>query len=47
MFVDENGQASIELLFVTLVVIILIVSFTSIIANEQNQTSTGTSVKRG
>ncbi|MGO9387465.1 MAG: hypothetical protein ACLPWD_05375 [Methanobacterium sp.] len=42
MFVDENGQASVELLFITLVVIILIVSFTSIIGNEQNQTSTGT-----
>ena len=42
MFLDENGQASVELLFITLVVIILIVSFTSIIGNEQNQTSTGT-----
>ena len=43
MFLDENGQASVELLFITLVVIILIGSFTSIIANEQNQTSTGNS----
>jgi uncharacterized protein (UPF0333 family) len=41
MFLDENGQASVEFLFITLVVLILIGSFTSIIANEQNQTSTG------
>jgi uncharacterized protein (UPF0333 family) len=41
MFLDENGQASVEFLFITLIVLILIGSFTSIIANEQNQTSTG------
>jgi uncharacterized protein (UPF0333 family) len=41
MFLDEHGQASVEFLFVTIVVLILIGSFTSLIANEQNQTSTG------
>jgi hypothetical protein len=41
MFLDENGQASVEFLFVTIIVLILIGSFSSIIANEQNQTSTG------
>jgi uncharacterized protein (UPF0333 family) len=41
MFLDENGQASVEFLFITLVVLIIIGGFVSLISNEQGQTSTG------
>ena len=41
MFFDENGQASVEFLFITLVVLIIIGGFVSLISNEQSQTSTG------
>lgn len=41
MYLDENGQASVEFLFVTLVVLIILVGFVGLITNEQSQTSTG------
>ncbi len=41
MFLDENGQASVEFLFITLVVLIIIGGFVSLVSNEKGQTSTG------
>jgi len=41
MFLDEDGSASVEFLFVTLVVLIIMGGFVSLVANEMGQTSTG------
>lgn len=41
MILDERGSASVEFLFITLVVLIILGGFVSLVANEMGQTSTG------
>ncbi len=41
MFLDERGFASAEFFFVTLIVLLILGGFISLVANEMGQTSTG------